>query len=288
MRVEFAPSPQDPPYLRLLGYDVVDDPLWQQTTLRLYWQALAALPENTRVWPFFFDDAGFLIEDTSQRPMVAPIWYPPAHWQPGETVITETLPWQMGARFNIGVAILDGEASARRWAVITADAGARPHQGRSWIQLGTFSRVGRYLTPAPDAPALLRADVTFAEGIRLVGYRVEAAAGSLSVVLAWQTQAAVARDYTAFVHLIAPDGTMLAQSDAQPHWGAEWPTSRWAPGETALDGHRLVLPAGAPPGPYKVRVGLYDWQTLQRLPVLDAGGQPVADYAALETSPPTR
>jgi hypothetical protein len=31
----------------------------------------------------------------------------------------------------------------------------------------------------------------------------------------------------------------------------------------------------------ELRVGLYDWQTLERVPVLDAGGQPISDYAVL-------
>jgi hypothetical protein len=109
------------------------------------------------------------------------------------------------------------------------------------------------------------------------------------VVLAWQADMPIAHDYTVFVHCVAPDGSIVAQSDARPHWGADWPTGRWAPGEQVLDGHRLALPASAPSGPCQVRVGLYDWpkspgtgQTLERLPVLDAAGKAVADYAVLE------
>ncbi|MGC8878038.1 MAG: DUF2079 domain-containing protein, partial [Anaerolineae bacterium] len=44
LRVEFAPPRQDQSVLQLIGYDVLDDSVWQQTGLRFYWQALAPLP----------------------------------------------------------------------------------------------------------------------------------------------------------------------------------------------------------------------------------------------------
>jgi hypothetical protein len=53
--------------LRLLGYDVVDDPKWRQSYLKLYWQALSPLPEDLRLWPIVFSDTGALIEDTAQH-----------------------------------------------------------------------------------------------------------------------------------------------------------------------------------------------------------------------------
>ncbi len=295
VRVEFAPSGQDTPRLHLLGYDVVDDPVWQQTALRLYWQVSGQLPHGTRVWPFFFDDSGVVIEDTSQRPMVASLWYPPSSWRPGEVVVTETLPWSLGAHFNIGVAVLSGSAdiatgelpdAARRFAVIGADVGVKVYQDHSWAQVGTFSRTGRRLAPMVDTTPLSNMETTFEEGIRLVGYRYQAAAGSLAVVLAWQAEEAIHRDYAVFVHLIAPDGSTIAQSDAQPHWSGDWPTSRWVPGELVLDGHQLAVPEAIPAGPYQVHVGLYSWPTLERLQVLDASGEATADHAALETPPP--
>jgi uncharacterized membrane protein len=297
VRVDFIASADGQPMLRLLGYDVLDDPAWQQTGVRLYWQALAPLSVGTTLWPFFFDDTGLVIEDTSQRPMVAPIWYPPAQWRPSETVMTETLPWTLGAQFNLGVAVLGPERpqdtgagsgldnTARRLLVGYADPAAVPFQGRSWVQVGTFRRAGHYLTPDSAGAALSSVDVTFAGDIHLVGYRYRVSSDAISVVLAWQPGQPIARDYTVFVHLLTAEGVIVAQSDAQPHWAATWPTSRWSPGEVVFDGHRLVLPPDAPAGPYELRVGLYHWQTLERLPVLDANGQPVADYASLGLTP---
>ncbi len=84
----------------------------------------------------------------------------------------------------------------------------------------------------------------------------------------------VARDYTVFVHVVAPDGSLVAQADARPAWVAPWPTDRWLPDQPVLDGRRISLPADLPPGRYQVWVGLYYWETLERLPLL-AGGDEV-------------
>jgi uncharacterized membrane protein len=293
VRIEFGGQ------VRLLGYDVVDDPKWRQTYLRFYWQALAPLPDDLRLWPFVFSQAGALIEDTSQRPMVAPLWYPPARWRAGETVVTQTLPWDLGNRFYVGMAVLDKVAGrdpaaafadpAARLPVTTADASAQLFQAESWAEIGGFARAGRSLAPVSDRLSLSPIGASFAEGIRLTGYRISTPeAGGLAsgdkqieVLLQWQPSAAVARDYTVFVHLVDPDGQVVGQSDAQPGWVVPWPTHRWLPGQPVLDGHWLVIPPQLPPGRYQVRVGLYYWETLERLPLLDQAMQPIGDYLEL-------
>lgn len=47
------------------------------------------------------------------------------------------------------------------------------------------------------------------------------------------------------------------QADHEPAAGF-WPTDRWRPGETVRDVSRVVVPPGAPPGSYRLFVGLYD------------------------------
>lgn len=288
--------------LRLLGYDLVDNPKWQQTHLRLYWEVLAPLPEDLRLWPIVFSRDGVLTEDTSQRPMVAPLWYPPSRWQPGEILVTETLPWELGPRFNVGLAVLRnagtnhehaGPATAftdptQRLPVTAADPSVILFQGNTWAQVGAFARDGRTLTPTADDLYLLPANVTFAEGIRLSQYQMPNSQSpmsgdqpQLSVVLQWQPTQPVNLDYTVFVHLLAPDGRTVSQSDARPNWVTPWPTDRWLPDQPVLDGHQLALPSDLPPGHYQVQVGLYYWETLERLPVLSETMQPVSDYAVL-------
>ncbi|MDW8071918.1 MAG: DUF2079 domain-containing protein [Anaerolineae bacterium] len=289
LRVEFAPPGCDRVALRLVGYDLVDDPIWQQTGVRLYWQALAPLPARTRLWPFFYDDAGVIIEDTTQRPMVASIWYPPARWRPGELIITETLPWQLGARFHIGVAVVethDFQNWRHRFCIRDAEPVTMLHHRRTWVQIGSFRRDGQHLAHVPERVSMNPMAAVFANGIRLVGYRHEIHPGMLIVVLAWRADAPVQEDYTVFVHLVTSEGHRIAQSDAQPHWGAVWPTSHWQPGELVLDGHRLKLPMEAPRDDLHLEVGLYLWPSLQRLPVLGADAQPISDHVEISLALP--
>jgi uncharacterized membrane protein len=93
--------------LRLLGFDVVKDAAG--TSLTMYWQALSKLETKYRVYPFFIDETGRIIEDTNLRPMTTAIWYPTSLWEPGETVWMQTLPWDVGADFRIGLGVVEGE-----------------------------------------------------------------------------------------------------------------------------------------------------------------------------------
>jgi hypothetical protein len=285
--------------VRLLGYDVVDDPKWRQTYLRFYWQALEPLPDDVRLWPFVFSQTGTLIEDTSQRPMVAPLWYPPSRWGAGETIVTQMLPWDLGDRFNVGVAVLDTVAGrdpaaafadpAARLPVTSAGTGARLFHAASWAEIGAFVRDGHDLAPTTDRLSLSPLTASFAGGIRLTGYRISTpeARGpadgdrQIEVMLQWQPGKAVTRDYTVFVHLVDAGGQVVSQSDAQPGWVVPWPTHRWPAGQPVLDSHRLLIAGQVPPGRYQVRVGLYYWETLERLPLLDQTMQPGSDYLEL-------
>jgi hypothetical protein len=95
----------------------------------------------------------------------------------------------------------------------------------------------------------------------LVGFDIGAEAlhpaDILTVTLAWRAEAETRTSYNVFLHLVAPDGTLAAQSDGIP---AGWtrPTTGWLPGEYVTDVRTLTLPADAPPGSYTLLTGLYD------------------------------
>ena len=63
--------------------------------------------------------------------------------------------------------------------------------------------------------------------------------------------------------------------------GGTRPTRGWKPGEPVRDQIGVSVPADAPPGLYRVEVGMYLLRTLQRLPVRDAGGLPVQGDALI-------
>ena len=101
--------------------------------------------------------------------------------------------------------------------------------------------------------------------------------------LHWQASAPVDFDYTAFAHLLDAQGNKVAQLDWQPHdrMGV-LPTSAWPRGWPVIDAQRLLLPADLPPGDYTLLVGLYNWQSGERLP---AQGERVVDGNAVQLGP---
>lgn len=96
----------------------------------------------------------------------------------------------------------------------------------------------------------------------------------LYVRLFWQAQGRLSRNYTTFVHLLAPqpDGSLprVAGVDAPPG-GGSCPTDAWQPGEIMVDELQLVLPADLPEPSYHLAIGFYDPATGRRLPI---PGQP--------------
>ena len=131
-----------------------------------------------------------------------------------------------------------------------------------FIRVGTSPTADSSLNPSPKV-----GEVATLNGVTIPS---RAQAGqSVDITLEWESIGFTPTDYTVFVHLIAPDGTQVAQSDSQP-MGNYAPTHLWDAGERFLDTHSLNLPADAPGGTYDVRVGMY---TLEggRLPVSTGG-----------------
>ena len=88
----------------------------------------------------------------------------------------------------------------------------------------------------------------------------------------------IATDYTVFVHLIR-DGQTIAQDDGFPG-GGYLPTTWWQPGDEILDEH--VLPARYDPDRDEIRVGWYEWRSMQHLAVLDERMKPVGKSLELQ------
>ena len=119
-------------------------------------------------------------------------------------------------------------------------------------------------------------------GLRLafLGYDLRpttASAGdTLDLTLWWQGLATMDTDYTAFVHLTDPDGRLWVQEDTLlEHDGHS--TSIWEPGLVVKQEFQLHLPPDIPPGEYTFKVGVYYWQTGERLLVWEENGQRAVD-----------
>ncbi|MFZ2359812.1 MAG: hypothetical protein WA040_10765, partial [Anaerolineae bacterium] len=112
------------------------------------------------------------------------------------------------------------------------------------------------LGPAVAAPPAFAENAVIGDALRLLGFDVQRAGEAVQIDLHWQPLRPLDADYTSFVQLLAPNGDKIVQSDHQAG-GVYYPTSLWKSGETLLDRHTLALPASAPPGPYRLLVGMY-------------------------------
>jgi 4-amino-4-deoxy-L-arabinose transferase-like glycosyltransferase len=120
--------------------------------------------------------------------------------------------------------------------------------------------------------------VVFGEQVALTGFSLDAtgvATGApltLSVGLAASEARVPQGGLQLFVHVIGPDGQRYGQIDAQAG-DTRWPDEGWHSGRTVVRNLPISLSPAAPPGEYRVMIGLYQPNDGARLAV------PVADAA---------
>ena len=143
--------------------------------------------------------------------------------------------------------------------------------------------------PAIDETTLthpLNADV--GENFRLLGYDLEPARAqpgeTVRLTLYWEATHNPTGDYTVFTHLLDPSGQMYGQRDNQPQSGM-YPTYLWDKRERIQDEYELTIAPDAPLGDYQIAVGMYDLQTLERLPIVDQNGTLLPDARILLPGP---
>jgi hypothetical protein len=253
--------------------------------VRLYWTRIApeegdssASDTPLRLYPFWLGDGDEVIETPEQRPLVEPYWYPTSRWLPGETVVTEMLPWDIGEAFRLGVAVIDPDSSRLPVRVSgPTDHPVYPMEGSTWLRLAAFRWQDGDVRPVNEGTALSHPlPAEFGGLFELASYDLAPdrpqAGDQLSLWLSWsrkaesrQGAAFPIRDYTVFVHLLDAAGTRVAQADGPPGYLGTLPTTLWQPGIPVLDQRVLALPENLAAGQYSLLFGWYDLQTGQRL-----------------------
>ena len=275
--------------LRFLGFDLIskEEPKPRMISLRLYWQALRPLEQDYYIYPFFFDDeTGQIIEDTVERPMTTMIWYPTSQWRVSEVISMETLPWEARSNFKVGLGVIAGT----HWyldprlplKVVDSSLIVHPFDDGTSLELIEFRDHqlidNRRLFEIPAIPHPLRANL--GNEVALLGYDLKPIhvkpGETLHLTLYWQALTTMRTSYTVFTHLLDSENKLWAQQDSQPVGGIH-PTSAWAEGEIVRDNYSLLVPDNASKGEYLIEVGMYEWQTGQRLPVFDKSGTPMPE-----------
>ncbi len=279
-------------HLTLIGYDVEDNPKWRLTRLRFYWQVDKPLPADATLKFQVMTPWGEIADDSALRPPPALLWYPPAQWRPGETLMIETLPWFMPRAWAATLSLTT--SSGPLWPQVNA-ASPVPEleiapDGR--LRLPAWTRKEGALVPLSGSPYPSEpAEARFAQGnwtVRLLEWAAPMAAapgGVLPVMLHWRANGPAGQDLAVFLHLRDATGRTVAQGDAGPAWFVPRPTSQWPTknGDPAglWSAHAISLPDDMPEGRYELVVGWYDWQSGMRLPSVDAVGNPNGDEYVL-------
>jgi 4-amino-4-deoxy-L-arabinose transferase-like glycosyltransferase len=220
--------------------------------LDLYWQAQTELPE------------GMLLTLTlGDRPFTVPLSrYDSGRWRPGEVIHEK-------------VSLVAPPDMAAGWYSLTAEvfaADGRPLAGAPY-KLGDVEVIA--LDRLFELPAGIATPLTyrFSQDIHLAGLDLLTPAvtpgETMQLKLYWQTETQPDQIYTAFVHVLGPDGEIAFQAD---QWPGGLPSHTWAAGQVIIDEYALDVPADLPAGDYRIAVGVYAATDGQRLPVSDGDG----------------
>jgi 4-amino-4-deoxy-L-arabinose transferase-like glycosyltransferase len=256
---------------RLLGYALDRNRLAAGEELRvtLCWQTLR--PTSTEVYFFLhlLDAQHNIVARRESLPGLGR--YPSTQWSP-DRIFCDQVPLRVSedtpaaAVYDLEIGVVDLANGLRLPPRNTAGVELRPA-----ILERVKVRPPQPLVVAATTPS---GAIDLGEQFRLTDSTVTPpslrAGDTLSVTLVWQARRVPEADYTVFVHLRDAAGNIVAQADSPPQAGA-YPTSFWDANETVVDDHAALLPPDLPTGDYRVVVGLYRFDTGERLPITQGG-----------------
>ena len=266
--------------VELMGYELRERKAWpgQALHITLYWRALVPMEENYSVYIHLRTPEGALLGQRDSYPGLGN--YPTSLWRPGEVVkdtydvlIKPDAPAPVVARIEVGLYTFADKALLP----------ARDPQGRDIVPV-----IGRFKVRGEPQAFEVANPLSYSLGdeVTLMGYELAPkeveAGGTIRLALYWQARREMGKDYVVFVHLVDEEGNLWSQADGEPCQG-KCPTSFWDEGETIRDERDVPVPSEAPPGRYRLVIGMYEPGTGQRLPLRDERGTRLpGDGASLE------
>jgi hypothetical protein len=259
--------------IMLLGYDFPDRRVKAGGALpiTLYWQAQQDVQHHYIVFNHLL---GADLGQWGGRDRIPRDYYSTALWTAGEVVRDDYLvPVDRSAPpgiYRLDVGLYEQIAGQPRSVSLVADG--KPLDANS-VTVASIKVGGPPpgVTVSEPMPQHIRRD-QLGGVITLVGYDLGLEPGMLNLTLYWRCDARPSGDYTTFVH-VRRAGSVIAQMDRPPANGA-YPTSLWDPGDVIRDSVQVPLTPEVPAGEYEIAVGLYDFSTGARLPVV--GPAPVS------------
>jgi len=173
------------------------------------------------------------------------VWHPTSAWQPGDV-------WRGQHVLHLPAHLEDDDHT---WHLTLLPTSSSAHLPTPL----TITALDRTFTP----PLVdVETDTSLGDVITLLGATVQPQTRNvqpgttLTTTLVWRADKQPPTSYHVFLHLVGPDGALLAQSDGIP---ADWtrPTTGWLPGEYVTDVRVLTIPPETPAGDYILSAGLY-------------------------------
>ncbi|HUT15747.1 MAG TPA: glycosyltransferase family 39 protein [Anaerolineae bacterium] len=250
--------------LEFLGYGLSSGEVTAGDTVKisLFWRSLCPMKQDYDLLLGLKDKtASIELEAVFPLPNDS---YPTSEWRIGETLRT---PYDLlieadvpMGRYQLFGNLLDSngmELVSGGFTLTELDVGGREH-----------------LFVSPEIRFPMRADV--AHSAALIGYDLDSTSigpgGTLRLTLYWQPAAGMGRSYTVFSHLVDSQGRVWGQKDSVPCGGA-CPTTSWLEGEFIADEYGIKVDPDAPAGEYQIKVGMYDPESMDRLPAFDEIGR---------------
>jgi len=255
--------------IRLLGYDLPRRELspGDELSVALYWQAMKDVNRDYLLAVQLTDEQGVVWAEEFDAPVYGS--YPTLDWTRGEILKDWheiRLPTDM-VQGSYQVSVLVAEEGT-----LLRDIGLKEILVRGWPR--------QFIMPQIQNPHEAR----LGQGVQFLGYDMNSneirAGGTLQLTLYWQALAEMDESYTVFTHLLDAGERVWGQTDSVPGKG-EAPTTSWIEGEIITDEYEILVRPEVPAGEYLIEIGMYDATTGQRLPVLDAQGQPRDDRILL-------
>lgn len=129
-------------------------------------------------------------------------------------------------------------------------------------------------------------DANYSNQIQMFGYDVQpttlAPGGKFRVTYYWRALTNVASDFFITSNLIDPRGESFGQINLEPVFG-KYPTGLWRRGATIADAFEFTVPKTAPPGKYRLQVGVLNRNLSSLLvPMLSAEDRLLLDPITVE------
>ncbi|MGQ9625793.1 MAG: hypothetical protein ACUVV0_02695, partial [Anaerolineae bacterium] len=262
------------PGLRLLGHDELPQKARPGDALAfsLYWQAREDVERNYKIGLWLQDEDGRKWDETFEPPA-----YPTSEWRKGDI-------WRDWRDMLISAETPPGEYEL--WLGLAEDPllsprgrGEEREEEAAGLKLGVLTVEGRprrFEAPPIAHPLQARLE----DKVELLGYDLaeeRARPGEvLHLKLYWRALATMDESYTVFTHLLDEGERVRGQKDSLPA-GGQYPTTGWVAGEVIVDEYEIPVAPDAPPGRYRIEIGMYLAETGARLKVYNQAGEEIGD-----------